>query len=317
MLVFLFCQLVMADNAADGSKIIGLKLSLTRVALNGINTVIVPFEIVDGLIVVKAKINDSEEENFIVDTGAKGLVLNSKYYKSYIDKSKQGVGLNGAISDIGESIIDTMLIDELDFMKLSADVVDLNNIELKKKIKVNGLIGYDVLKDYELMFNYYKRYLTFSKLDAKGNIIDAMPHTQNKVDSFNLELARFAPVVEVKINKIAKKMLIDTGSEFNLLNTKKNDDVLGNFTPAKRINISGSEGKNIDAIGGRLYRLSLGDRYKCGALSTVMMDLKNLSKLYGIRLDGILGFEFLSPWIMSINYKKKLLYIHEIKYERP
>jgi hypothetical protein len=294
-----------------------VQLTLTNVSNEGINTVIVPFEIVDGLIIVKAKIDKGEEENFIIDTGAKGLVLNSKYYTSLINSNVQALGLNGNASDVGERTIDTMLLDELNFTQIIADVIDLKNIELKKKLKINGLIGYDLLKDFEVMLNYNKRYITLSRIDANGNILDPMPQTQNKIDSFTLELANFVPLVEIKINKIPKKMIIDTGSEFNLLNSKKNDDIIGNFTPTKRINIAGSEGKNIDAIGGKLYRLSIGDRYKCGALSTVIMDLKSLSKLYNSKLDGILGFEFLSPWVMSINYKKKLLYIHEIKFERP
>jgi predicted aspartyl protease len=297
-----------------------INVSLTFVnisIIDGINTVIVPFELVDGLMVIKAKINNDTEENFIIDTGANGLVLNKKYYSSISKPNTEGLGLNGPIEEIGNAAIDTTSIDELVFFDLNADVVDLSSIEQKKKLKINGLIGYNVLRNFELMLNYTKRYITLSRVDNSGNILDVMPHTEDKVDSFDLEIAKGVPVLSVKVNKIVKKMAIDTGSEFNLLNTKNNKDVMQNFTPSKRINISGAEGKNIDAVGGRLYRLSIGDRYKCGALSTVLMDLKNLSRLYGTNLDGILGFEFLSPWVMSVNYKKKLLYIHKIKFERP
>lgn len=313
ILVFLLnCEVQAHENPS-----LNLSLSFVNISLDGINTVIVPFELVDGLMVIKAKINNETEENFIIDTGANGLVLNKKYYLASSMSNAEGLGLNGSIENIGSKVIDTTSVDELTFFDLNADVVDLSAIEQKKKLKINGLIGYNVLRNFEMMLNYAKRYITLSRLDDSGNILDVMPHTEDKVDSFAIEIAKGVPILEVKVNKIVKKMAIDTGSEFNLLNTKNNKDVMQNFTPIKKISLAGAEGKNIDAIGGRLYRLSIGDRYKCGALSTVLMDLKNLSRLYGTSLDGILGFEFLSPWVMSINYKKKLLYIHKIKFERP
>ena len=38
---------------------------------------------------------------------------------------------------------------------------------------------------------------------------------------------------------------------------------------------------------------------------------------YNVDLDGILGFEFLSPLLFSINYKKQKLYLHQLKVINP
>jgi hypothetical protein len=48
-------------------------------------------------------------------------------------------------------------------------------------------------------------------------------------------------------------------------------------------------------------------------MGTVLMNMDNLNKIYRTNLDGILGFEFLSPWLFSINYKKQMLYLHPLK----
>lgn len=270
----------------------------------------------DGLIVVKGRVNGNDEGNFIIDSGASGLVLNSKYYRFGSTQMNQALGLNGLFGEVSTATADSLMIDDFHFRKINADIISLVSIEDKKKTKIDGLIGFDILKKFEIQLNYNETFITLSRLNDDGVIIDPMKHTLDKVDSFNFQLANFIPVIEVKVKGRMKKMGIDTGAEVNLLDVNRNDDIIENFVPMRKMELSGSEERDIEYIGGKLYRLALG-KYKCGGMSTALVNLSSLNKLYKTKLDGILGYNFLAPWVFSINYKKKMLYIHSFKFVKP
>ena len=293
-----------------------MQLTIPSLALQA-NTVIVPFEILDGLIIIKAKINSEEAGNFVLDTGANGLVLNAAYFQADRDSKKTGYGISGKVANIGESEIDSLALDELNFYNVTAETINLNQIEAKKKIKIQGLIGYDVLKAYEIMFNYQERYLTFSRVDENGSIIDVMPHTTEKIDSINFTLANHLPVIEVKVNNKVKKMGLDTGAEFNLLALKRNKDIMSEFSIRKKLKIGGADNREREVLAGRLYRVKLGERHQCAGMATVLVNFTYFDQIYNQKLDGMLGFEFFAPWLISINYQKKTLYLHQLKFVKP
>ena len=256
------------------------------------------------------------EGKFILDTGANGLVLNSKYYTFQSSTNNQALGLNGGFNNVETSIIDTMFIDEISFNRVKTDVINLGNIEERKNIRIEGLVGYEILKNFEIQLNYQETFITLSRLNKDGSMIDPMMHTLDKIDSFEFQMANFLPVIDVTIKGNIKKMGIDTGAEVNLLNTKKNDDIIDNFIPIRKMDLTGSENLDVEYLGGKLYRVAIG-RYKCGGMSTALVNLSSLNNLYKTRLDGILGYNFLAPWVFSINYKKKMLYIHTLKFVKP
>ena len=253
----------------------------------------------------------------MLDTGAKGLVVNSKYFEGNASEAGKAYGLGGHISSVGKLKNVVLEMEEVLFEKIKADVIDLGAIEEKKKVRLLGLLGYEVLKDFELMMNYKDAYLTFSAIDAKGNIIDPMPHTLLKVDSMAIDIGNFIPVLDVSIKGVNKKMGLDTGAEVNLLHINGNEDIMSEFSVLKTMKITGADGRTKDAIAGRLYRLRVFDKYTCAAMATMLSNLENFHAIYESKIDGIIGFEFLAPWITSINYKKKMFYLHSFKTERP
>jgi len=44
-------------------------------------------------------------------------------------------------------------------------------------------------------------------------------------------------------------------------------------------------------------------------MSYVVMDMEGMNSIYGIKLDGILGYPFLASQKFSINYADKMMYI--------
>ncbi|HMR89553.1 MAG TPA: aspartyl protease family protein [Saprospiraceae bacterium] len=280
------------------------------------SSLIVPFTLNGGLIIIQAKINDSIG-NFVIDTGAGGLVLNSQHFKGVRDDSRGYYGLSGRGKALTVSYDNAVKVNDLEFNNVDADVVDLSSIELKKGLKILGLIGFNLLKDYEIMFNYRGRFIALSAVDNKGNVIDPMPYILNKKDSLSFVFGNFIPVIDVTVNGVKKKFGIDSGAEINLLDLKRSKDIMSQFTPIRTISLTGSDGKDSEVIAGRLYRVAILEVYRCATMATVLMNMENLNKIYQSNLDGILGFEFLSPWLFSINYKKQKLYLHQLKVINP
>ncbi|MBK8633147.1 MAG: aspartyl protease family protein [Saprospiraceae bacterium] len=300
---------------AKGEVVSGISIQLKGNALNP-SSFIVPIQIKDGLILVEATVND-QKGSLIIDTGAKTLVLNSKYFTGSDVTAEVAYGLGGAISTLARQSKVTMDIEEINFTDLQADVISLEKIEESKKIRILGLIGYDILEGFETMFNYREGYLTLSQVDKSGEILDVLPHTTLKVDSLTFQLGNFIPVITVDVKGVTKRMGIDTGGEINLLDINRNKDIMSEFQILRTIKISGADGKERNAIAGRMYRIQVFEKFKCAGMSTLLGNLENFDAIYKTKLDGILGYEFLAPWIMSINYRKKKLYIHSFKTERP
>lgn len=294
-----------------------VELSIPYTGSYTINSVIVPFEAVDGLIVLQASVNGTEG-NFILDTGANGLVLNDNHFPAEERLTgRMAAGLAGPTESAGLRRKNQLQVDALVFTRVPAQTIDLLHLEERKKMKILGLIGYEIIRDFEIMFNYRRSFLTFSELDKQGRMRTPLPHTQDKVDSLSFELGRHLPVVEVRIDGKKKRMGIDSGASYNLLDLRGNKDVFPSFKILKRIDISGTGRETVEGLAGRLYRVKLRDHYQCGAMHTVATNLRNLERVYGTQLDGILGYPFLAPWLISINYRKRQLYFHNLATDRP
>lgn len=319
-LLFLFLLFQLCTNTLWSSNLISSQIqvdfSIPYTEAYTPNSVIVPFTSIGGLIILKGRVN-SDEGNFILDTGANGLVLNDFYFTP--DRSlasERGVGLSGKTSVLGALAVDSFHFDQLTFPNTAAQTINLQHLENRKRTKILGLIGYDILKDFEIMIDYRRRILTFSKTDKFGNIMTTLPHTINKVDSFLFKLGNHIPVITLKVQGKTKRMGIDTGAEYNLLNIRRSKNIMSNFKILKTIEIN-TTGKPVDALAGKLYRVALKEKYKCGGMSTVLINFRHLENIYNTKLDGILGYEFLAPWLFSINYKKQKLFLHKLEYIRP
>jgi len=281
------------------------------------NSIIVPFVFNGGLVIVKARV-DQMEGNFIIDTGASGLILNERYFTPDQHLADlQGLSLGGNTAPVGGVRLDSFALEELTFQQTKAQTLDLSSIEHSKKTRILGLIGYSILKDFEILFDYRQRILTFSETDQDGNVLSPLPHTLHKADSLSFRFGNFIPLIEVKVNNKVKWMGMDTGAEYNLLNVKRCKDILSVFSIKKTISIANPGRKKVEALVGKLSRMILKDKYRCGAMSTVLTNLKDLETVYECKLDGILGYDFFATWLVSINYKKQQLYLHHFNSNSP
>jgi Aspartyl protease len=308
------CILVVNLSAASDKPFQIERLNFPNAEIITENTIRVPFQIIDHLIVIKAKA-DGKEGNFIIDTGSETLVLNEVHFKNYNKRHYRTTsGVNGIIDKAYLKKLDNFFLERFSIDNISADIIDLSHIEKSKKTAIFGIIGYSVLKEYEIFIDFYLKQITLSKTDEQGNRIDKDLLLEKITDSIAFKQKKHTIIVEAFIADEKLNFGLDSGAEINHLSTAVSKKVLKNFKVSKRITMLGAGKESKEVLAGKLYQVKLTNTLYCGVMRTVLTHLNGMNEAYGTTLDGILGYEFLATRRMMINYKKKKLYFVNYPY---
>src|SRR6185295_2646899 len=103
--------------------------------------VTIPFNRAGNLIIIKGKA-DSTEGNFILDTGAPGLVLNLTYFRDYTltQTDASQTGITGSSSTAMKTNMRDFSFGTFNYSNIEADVANLGHIENSRNIRILGLI---------------------------------------------------------------------------------------------------------------------------------------------------------------------------------
>lgn len=261
---------------------------------------IIPFELVRGMIVMQAKI-DQQPGHFILDTGAPLMVINDEpEIPSRIAASfKQEI-------EVGETIINYFDWAGTEEKQLNALVLDISHLEQAFQRPLTGMIGFNALKDYELFFDYEKQIVL--RYNAHKN-----PLHKSVKPLHRLPFQKFdhLPVLTVKIGNKKFRFGLDTGACANLvdpsvLNALKSEsfrrlpdeEIQGLDQSVNRV-------KAVQVTSVKIKDLVVGD------LKFLATDMPELRSDEGVALDGLLGYSFLSQMKFSINYPKQQIYVWE------
>ena len=126
-------------------------------------------------------------------------------------------------------------------------------------------------------------------------------------DSLDFVLAKHGIVVQATVEGKTLNFNIDSGAEINLLDRDVNKKVLKQFKVIKRVNLSGAGQQTVEVLAGTLAEVQCG-RQRNGPMNTLLTNTDQLKSIFGMRIDGVMGFEFLRPRRTIINYKLQKLY---------
>ena len=259
-----------------------------------------PIEIVNGMIFVKASIN-SDTGNYMLDTGAPMLVINQKNVDE--DNAVKASGVAGEFV-ISATKVNRFSWGGAEHRRIEAALVDLSHFEASSQYSIAGLIGYDMLKGYELFIDYGQKQLAL--LDpAKNQLLQAgMP---DQIISFVLQ--DHLPVVTVEIGGQTLHFALDTGAGANLIDEKYlNLLPRESFTEGTQEELRGVD-KNVRPVtAANIRKMRLG-AIDFNDMKFLFTDLSHLESASGLKIDGILGFSFFQQIKCSINYHKQQLYI--------
>ena len=274
------------------------------------HTVRIPIKLIDHLLVIEAELL-GKSGNFIIDTGSKSLILNKVHFPldyAFLEKKEETSGVINSVDRALERKVRDFYIKNLNLKDKISDVIDLSHLEKSKKMNLLGIIGFNVLKDYEIFIDLYLNQITLSKVDNSGDKLDKKVFLEKINDSINFSLRNHAILLSGDVNGKKVSFVLDSAAEVNQINKSTSKKVLKNFIPSKRLKLTGASGKEIEVLAGKLHRVKLNDSIYFGPMFTMLTNLNQSENAFGVKIDGILGYEFFKQKRTIINYQKEKLY---------
>ena len=257
------------------------------------------FELIGGMIFIEANVN-GKMGTFILDTGAPGVILNEKPMK----KSEDLVagGLNGTV-EIGEVDIENFAWGIINLSNIKGYSLDISHLEESFEKEIAGLIGFNVLSDFELLFDYENKQVQI--LSAHKNEL----HKNNKpLQKVAFQKQGHLPVIQAKIGNKKYYFGIDTGAEVNLLDaailSTLEDGIL---QINESTTIQGLDNSSQLVQTGTIKNTKI-QAANFPEMDYLFVDFSEVNKNREIKIDGLLGFTFLTESKVSINYKKQKIY---------
>lgn len=245
---------------------------------------------------------------FIIDTGSERLVINKQHYTPDPTGTQiVSAGNTGMVQAVIGQYTDSLRVERLMLTHLYAHIVDLGHIETKKNIRLAGILGYSVFRDFELFIDFPERRIVLFRTNPRGNLVEPESKWERPADSLSFVLRKHLILVETLVNGVKVKMILDSGAELNLIDRHVNRRVLDHFTILKRVNLVGVGKKEVEVLAGVLRDVSCGNQYT-EKMNTLLTSLDDLNRSFETQADGVLGYEFLKNRRTLINYTKRKIY---------
>jgi len=309
-----FCQTAAAHSNRDTSlhKTISISIqSLVQSVAGDSVSCIIPFSRAGNLILLRAKA-DTTDGNFVLDTGAPGLVLNITYFRDYPTTvaDDEQLGITGTVADVSKTRVNEFKLGCIKSEAVSADLINLGHLENVKGVRIFGLIGLAVFNQCELIIDYENNLLYVHKIGKKetASYRHAMLKDTSAYNSIPIEIWNHKILAVTYINGKKLKLIIDSGAETNMLDSRLPGVVFENVEIIKRISLNGAGNKKVEALYGNLSNLTIGNQ-PAGILPVVITNLEKTCFGVNSCIDGVLGFDFLGLHKIGFNFVNNQMYI--------
>ncbi|MGZ3864111.1 MAG: aspartyl protease family protein [Bacteroidia bacterium] len=258
----------------------------------------IPFEKRAGLMVVKVNI-EGKDYNFIYDSGASNCVTKELAeilkLKPVVDQTAQDA--EGKQGGVQFAMIKEMKIGKISFCNTGAAIIDLQAVTELGCLKVDGLIGANLMRKCFWQLDYVKQQITFS------DHFDSLKIASNATSFSFKPLLTGTPIVEVEANGvICTNNIFDTGSSGAVTLSAQSLKKVKAKNPALKT-IKGI-GSNSSGLYGAGYDTSYVARvnFKIGSFTS------NDRAVEFRRSAGNLGSEFFKDYVVTINWKQNKIW---------
>jgi hypothetical protein len=271
----------------------------------------IPFIRAGNLILIKGKV-DTAEGNFVLDTGAPDLVLNMTYFRNYPSRTTEGEagGITGSVREQQGTSVDKFSLGPISYYHVEADRIDLGHIENNKGIKILGLLGMQLFTKFEMIIDYEKMVISLHLIGGKEAVTYKSDQLKDTAayNELPIDLTDYKIIVHTEMAGKKLLFLVDFGAESNVLDSRLPNKVFENVTVTRRVLLSGSGAKKVEALYGNLKNMKIGGR-NLGELPVLITNLENMCMSANHCLDGMLGFDFLSLHKIGFNFVRHKMYI--------
>jgi len=281
--------------------------SESKIDKNTKEMVEIPFEMVGNLIAVDVLLNGTKRK-FILDSGSPKVILNSAHLPVK-DSSRlvmsTAKGVNGNISGINIHKVDSLDFEGIKLIGQEVISLDLSSIEEGLNCSIYGLIGFELIKDYDILFDYKQQQLTLFSSNAFEK------YKQNKLSGKEITTVPFAlrkhiPVIEVQIDSKVLNLGIDCGAESNLIDVDLFPFFKRYTSKIEIDHLSGASKVKKEVRSGKLKNMIIANK-KFKKLNTVYSDISHFNKSYKLNIDGLIGYPILSKQRTLLSFNRKEL----------
>jgi clan AA aspartic protease (TIGR02281 family) len=256
-----------------------------------------------GMLLINVKVKNKKMK-FLIDTGAEVTILTDEALSSvgisYDVNDKINVGSsNNQKSEINLALLDRIEIGGVNFLNLPVLVISEKKVSFSvfniKLFKLDGILGWDVLKQLDFEIDYNK---------SKLRIIEF--NTWESESESNLIKSSFPTILVSDENENIKIFGLDTGSRKSWLN----DNLVGTIgikvVKQKKHKIIGAHGKDEETVNIiKEYKIKLSDKQLIfNNISTGFTGFLN-----NFEFDGVLGTEVFKNNIIKIINSKGIILI--------
>ncbi len=265
----------------------------------------IDFELVNGIIIIPVELNGNNVK-FILDTGAPMLVMNSQADSTgsnIVVGSAQGIG--GSVQDMGFAHVSNFTWGGGSYQSFDTVSMDLSHLEAELGIKFVGLISKAELEPFETYFDYSNKKLKLYKLKDSGEL-EEPDKLSGWVSEVKLTVMGHIACLKAKVGKKQMTMGLDTGAQACLLD----DDFLAKYEKElKNVQTDTLRGADLNMITVKTGDIAMTTVNKLSFpdLTYAFSDISEINNAYGLKINGILGYPFLSKQPVSINYRMKTL----------
>ena len=293
-------NLVLEANLLSGNVSL-LKANPTPNKQPEVSMVRVPIHRHNGLPIVTVII-DGQPCNMFFDTGAPGVILNSKYFDHNIDGQVMGSGGRGAVgtgSVSGIHHVKQMDMGGVTLQETDIMTTDLSNLETVG-VTVHGILGQSYYKDFDVLFDFKRDEIVLLSPDTSHQWLLNEGYQYQTVKGVKKgHLLTF----DCQVGGVPVVLAFDSGAESNLLANDWPQLHPSTVKGIKKAHLTGygdgrasiTKGKTILTLGGRTFK----------KLQTAFSDVSHLKESKGI--DGLFGCEVLAKQKLLISYKRQEL----------
>lgn len=277
-------------------------LSTKNLLNNNFDSLTIPLKRAGRLIMIEATVDD-EEGNLIFDTGATNLVLNRTYFRNHVVSDDiTSKGITGSVGKVEAITVDRLFISDLSFKKVMANLADLGHIENKRGVKILGLFGFNLFRDFEILIDVHNGVLQLHRIDKKGERVH--PNAAFKLDyTQKMDVVNNIVLIRGVVGGKSVRFCLDTGAETNAISSDCPNAVLKTITINRKSDLHGAGSVINQVLFGTMNDFVLGDTH-LHRMETIITNLDYLNEAYGVHIGGMLGFNFLMKGIICINFEK-------------
>jgi Flp pilus assembly protein TadD/predicted aspartyl protease len=263
----------------------------------------VDFRLVNEKVVVRAKVNDSSAQDFVVDTGSENTVI-TRTTAQHLGIQPITYTLSAGVGRVGLRGLQLARIDSLEIGSLKVRNIPcliknppLRDIPVKETESLSPLaLGYSMVIDYKM------HKLTFGK------------HLPDEPKDFELPLRlyRLATVKGTVDSDHQANFVVDTGGEVISI-SQATATALNKPQTGRRIalKVYGTSGWDDDAFLMPGVDLTF-EQIKYRNFPVVVLNLDAPSALLGFQLGGIVGHKFLSKYRVAIDLERSVLRLKNV-----